>query len=128
MWRYLHVQRTFKCFKTNASWTSCIMFNFNWFNSNIYNFFLKNKMFSNISNFFNNILLNGFFWFQIASRIIMHVVFFWFVVLTLSNNDKLIVEFFFKSFNFCTIRESIFFIDKIVWCMCLFRLFDLSID
>jgi hypothetical protein len=32
------------------------------------------------------------------------------------------------SFNFCKIRESIFFDDKTIWCICLFRSFDSSTD
>jgi hypothetical protein len=121
------MRRMFECFQTNWSWTFLMMSNFNWSNFDIHNFFLKNKIFSIDSNFFRSISSKNFFLFRIASRIAIHVVFFWFVNLTLSNNDNF--EFSFSmSLNFCKIRELIFSDDKTIWCICLFWSFNSSID
>ncbi len=103
------------------------MFNFSWFDSNIHNFFLKNKVFLIISNFFSSISLNDFFRFRIASLIATHVTFFWFAVFILSNNDNSKFSSFI-SFNSCKICESTFFDVKIVWYICLFRSFESSSD
>jgi hypothetical protein len=115
-----------ECSDANWSWIFFMMFNFNWSDSNIHNFFLKNNVFSIISNFFNNISWKDFFLFWIAFRIVMHVEFFWLIVLTRSNRNNF--KSFSVSFNFCTIYESIFSADKTVWCICLFRSSDLSTD
>jgi hypothetical protein len=50
------------------------------------------------------------------------------VVFTLSNNDNSEIESSFVSFNSCIIRQSTFFDDKIVWCICLFRSSNSSIN
>jgi hypothetical protein len=125
--KYLQMLRMFECFETNWLWTSLMISNFNWSNFDTHNFFLKNKIFSINSNFFKSISSKNFFLFRIASRIVIHVVSFWFVNLTLSNNDN--SEFSSSmSLNFCKIRESTFSNDKTIWCICLFRSFNSSID
>jgi hypothetical protein len=83
-----------KCFEADWSWISFIMFNFNWSNSDTRNFFLKNKVFSIISNFFNSISSNDFFRFRIAFRIIVQITFFWFADLILSNRNNFEFRFF----------------------------------
>ncbi len=89
-----------------------IMSNFNWFDSSTHNFFLKNKIFSINLNFLSNISSYDFLFSCKTFLILIHVQSSWLIVLTRSN--RINFEFFFVSFNFCTIRESTFFADKIV--------------
>jgi hypothetical protein len=96
-----------------------ITFNFNWSNSKIHNFFLKNRMFLIDLNFFNNISSYNFLFSCKTFRISVHVWSSWLAVLTRSNKDNFKFEFFFVktsfvSFNCWTIRESIFSVDKSV--------------
>jgi hypothetical protein len=110
-----------------------MMFNFNWSYSSIHNFFLKNKMSSIDLNSLSNISSYDFLFSCKTFLISIHVWSFWLTVLTGSNKDNFEFEFssiwfFFVSFNSCTIREFIFFVNKTIWCMYLFRSSDSSSD
>ncbi len=84
------------------------MFNFNWFNSEIHNFSLKNKIFSIDLNFFRSILSYDFLFFNKTFWISLHVKSCWLVILTRLNRNSFEFEFFFVSFNSCITRSSTF--------------------
>jgi hypothetical protein len=126
MWA--QIRRIFECSDADWSWISLITFNFSWSDSKTHNFSLKNKISSIDLNFLSNISSYDFLFFSKTFRISLHVKSFWLAILTRSNRNKFESEFFSVSFNSWIIRESIFSNDKIVWCMCLFRSSDSSID